>query len=756
MLRYIIGLLIMMSFSIVPLFTQIAGERMDINVKKMNGSDYLQPFIGGMNNPQFSAADFNNDGVLDLLVFDRAGYISLTFINQGTPNEIDYVFAPQYAKNFPEKLNSWVLMADYNNDGAYDLFTYSNAPGIPGIELYRGFFNGDDELSFEKYDNPRLSSGLLSYPLSNGLDVGIYAAYVDIPSFLDVDFDGDLDVMNFSQAGNKIIYYQNQSQEMGYGADSLIFLAADECWGEFLESGTSSDILLSNNPAECADENLSLSGGAHAGSTLACWDSDDDGDIEILVGDITINTLGYLKSSATGNDDSPWFDELDAAFPSYNTPVDIPIFPAPFVLDLNNDGRKDLVAGPNDEGASVNKEVAWYYENTSDSGEAAFNFIRKDFLVGDGVDLGQGSKPAFFDYNADGLLDIVIGTDGYYNGGVNFDTRLVLFENTGTSTVPEFTMVDEDWLGFSQYTDRNLAPAFGDLDGDGDMDLLIGQTDGDIFYAENTGSDGPAVFNTIIPEYQSIFGGVKCVPAMGDLDGDGLMDIITGYKQGRMAFFKNIGTPGNPAFEGDKTIAPNVDGLGNVDVRVMYFGSAIDQRGYAAPKFFMENGTEPRIICPNYFGDIFIFSNVQDSLNGTFTEDTNRYADIREGHQVAIDIADIDEDGYFEIVVGNFRGGLSMFNTDIISDEDLIIDVDDVVEIPSDFKIVPNPAHDRIQIFSQMDLSGGEIGLLDLNGRWVRSMKKGKSIDLVDLPSGVYIVSFSLGEYRIMERIVKL
>ncbi len=748
---------LILSLFFLESFGQIAGERLNVNVKRADGSDFLIPWTGGMNNPQFSEADFNNDGIMDLLVFDRTGNVPLTFINNGTANQIDYTFAPEYAKNFPNIIQSWALMADYNKDGAYDIFTYSNIPGIPGIEVHRGFFDAENRLAFELVRNFNNDFDLLSYPLSNGFELEIYAAFVDIPSFLDVDVDGDMDVLNFSQAGDKIMYYENQSAEMGYGSDSLIFLNTEECWGYFIESGTSADILLGDMDGECASFKMSgEKGNIHAGSTMACWDNNGDGDWEILVGDITVNTLSFLSSSATGVDEHPWFDQMDATFPSYDAPINIPVFPAPFVLDVNNDGRKDLIASPNDQGASLNVDVAWYYENTTDSGEGVFNLRKQDFLVEDGIDLGQGAKPAFFDYNADGLLDIVVGTDGYFVNLASYDTRLVLFENIGTATQPEYQLIDEDWLNFSEYSDRDLAPVFGDLDGDGDEDMIVAQDQGRLFYAENTGDDGPAVFNTIIPEYKSIQGGLECVPALGDLDGDGLVDIITGYKQGRMAFFKNIGTAEVPEFEGDKSIAPNIDGMGGVDVRVENFGT-IDQRGYASPKvFYMDGDTEPHIVSSNFFSNVYLFSDVMGNLENDFTEVTNTYGDIDEGHQVGLDIADVDMDGYYELIVGNYRGGLSLFDTDWIADASLIVSVDDIPSLEEKIKIVPNPSTDYIEVISEQDVSQGEIGLMDINGRWVKPKNKGRSLQIDDLPSGIYIVAFTLANETIMERILKL
>ncbi|MFT5265698.1 MAG: hypothetical protein ACI8YQ_004454, partial [Polaribacter sp.] len=94
----------------------------------VDGKTYRNGLTGGLNSPQFSAVDLNDDGIEDLYIFDRVGNVHLTFINGGTANEVDYDFEPKYAKNFP-KLTQWVLLRDFDGDGAMDIFSYSDFPG---------------------------------------------------------------------------------------------------------------------------------------------------------------------------------------------------------------------------------------------------------------------------------------------------------------------------------------------------------------------------------------------------------------------------------------------------------------------------------------------------------------------------------------------------------------------------------------------------------------------------------------------------
>ncbi|HHZ81921.1 MAG TPA: hypothetical protein EYN64_04265, partial [Flavobacteriales bacterium] len=115
----------------------------DVQVTHNHGS-YAFPWVGGINNPQFSAADLNNDGTDDLVIFDRTGGVPLTFINGGTVNQMDYQHNPEYETNFP-KMDHWMLMGDQNCDGIPDIWT--SRPGK--INYYEGFYDTDNRLAFD-------------------------------------------------------------------------------------------------------------------------------------------------------------------------------------------------------------------------------------------------------------------------------------------------------------------------------------------------------------------------------------------------------------------------------------------------------------------------------------------------------------------------------------------------------------------------------------------------------------------------------
>src|SRR4029079_609431 len=107
-------------------------------------------------------------------------------------------------------------------------------------------------------------------------------------------------------------------------------------------------------------------------------------------------------------------------YPSYNTPADIFIFPAPFLVDVNNDGLADLLAAPDAAGGSVNFNCSWYWKNVGTPVTATFNFQTDTFLNGDMIDVGEGCFPVFFDVDHDGLKDMIIGNRGYFdNSNIN-------------------------------------------------------------------------------------------------------------------------------------------------------------------------------------------------------------------------------------------------------------------------------------------------------------------------------------------------
>ena len=67
-------------------------------------------WAGGLNAGQYNAIDLDNDGIQDLMIFDRDNNKPLTFLSDGAK----YNYAPEFEHLFPEGLENWALLRDYN------------------------------------------------------------------------------------------------------------------------------------------------------------------------------------------------------------------------------------------------------------------------------------------------------------------------------------------------------------------------------------------------------------------------------------------------------------------------------------------------------------------------------------------------------------------------------------------------------------------------------------------------------------------
>ncbi|MEO0341251.1 MAG: FG-GAP-like repeat-containing protein, partial [Bacteroidota bacterium] len=187
-----------------------------------------------------------------------------------------------------------------------------------------------------------------------------------------------------------------------------------------------------------------------------------------------------------------------------------------------------------------------------------FNFVDFDPLNPFGItnDPAFGApSPFFVDIDLDGDLDLFLGRGigGYF-----------FFRNTAptTSSYPAFTR--EGGSEPFGLTDNGTTARIelADLDGDGDLDALTGEFDGNINFFENT-----ATSNTVDPEFTRLasgapFGltnlGTWSSPAIFDIDNDGDLDVLSGAQTGRITFFENTAnvTTGPPAFSRDPSLSP--------------------------------------------------------------------------------------------------------------------------------------------------------------------------------------------------------
>ena len=276
-----------------PMVKSQTFEKLQFPVKE-NNIDLENGFSGGFHAPQFSKMDLNEDGVEDLVVFDRAVKKISTFLaNASGSSEYSYDFSSEAI--FPDELegslSTWILLRDYNGDGVKDIFTGTQTSGV---SVYTGSKIAG-VISFTKNTFHQGPLDILWIPIGAAF-TNLYVNPIDIPAIDDFDNDGDLDIASFDTGGSNIHYFRNFSQERGFGNDSLLFEIDDYCWGKIEEGPISDTIFISNNPNICAVSFMEPTlDDRHSGSTITTLDMDGDGLKDALIGDLSSNTINMLK-----------------------------------------------------------------------------------------------------------------------------------------------------------------------------------------------------------------------------------------------------------------------------------------------------------------------------------------------------------------------------------------------------------------------------------------------------------------------------
>lgn len=704
-----------------------------------NTSNPQNATVGGMNSPMFSEADFDRDGRQDVFAFDRIGNVRMAFRNALNPKNL--VFNHQLTAKIPE-LNDWALMRDFDGDGAADIFTYNNG-AVGGIRVFKGKYVGDtlnfDRMNFAFQDN------ILSYPLSSGFKVNLYVNTVDIPAIDDIDGDGDLDILAFEVGGGNVFWYKNLSIERGFQRDSLIFQLEDRCWGKFFDNGFQPSVKLGTTTT-CA---TNLRGGGvfaslrHPGASISTFDSDNNGVKEALLGNVSYSNITFLKNAGTRTE--AFMATQENNFPSNTEGVDIPIFAATFFGDWDGDGLKDVLATTVATGSQESQKVSWLYKNVGTNALPRFQLQKKDYLVGETVDLGSGANPALVETNNDGLLDLVVGNGANYLPFNERNAQITLYRNVGTAAMPSFQLIDSNWLNFKALSSsdiNNFAPTFGDLDSDGDLDMLVGEDSGTFYYVENrSNSMGVLQMAAPVPFWKSMraAGGPK--PQIVDLDRDGLLDIVVGTRTQFIHFFRNKGTRTAPDFnpQANSTV------LGGVDVRELG-----DPAGFTAPHFVDFQGKWV-LFCGSSSGRIWVFDSINNNVNGTFRLVNNDYGKLRDGWRTTPIIANlVTTDNKLEMLVGNLRGGLTAYKISYNADGTTPTQSIDNKPFAT---IFPNPTKGISTIETAVNCDLKVVNYLGQIIRIEKNIPPQYLLDLSPFSAGIYFLELSkpTGERQVLK-----
>ena len=436
---------------------------------------------------------------------------------------------------------------------------------------------------------------------------------------------------------------------------------------------------------------------------IAVGDFDADGDLDLVVGytDGSDGALAYFEN--TGSAVSPTLTRRTGSDNPFDGISIGSTKPTPEAGDIDGDGDLDLVVGKT-------TGTFGYVENTGSATAPSFA-LRTGASENpfDGFDVGDESAPALGDVDGDGDLDL---TSGNYGGtGTNEYGQLFYFENTGdlTRTV-QFTRATQDPLSVVGLP-GDAAPILGDLDRDGDDDAVVGQSDGTLAYFVNTGDAENPTFveqTGAANPFDGLNAGADSSPALGDLDSDGDLDLVFGKADGTLLYFENTGDKTSPSFTQRTGSANPLDGFdigdasspaltdvdadgdldviaGNADGFFFTFendGNAVtpsftqatgsnnplngfDVGTNATPRFSdLDRDGDPDAVVGRSDGTLAYFENTGSLTSAGFTERTgtdNPLAAVDAGDESQPVFSDLDADGDSDLAVGSLDGTVETY-----------------------------------------------------------------------------------------------
>lgn len=552
--------------------------------------------------------DYNRDGIMDL--FHHGGYGFTAYKGSyNSSNELVFTFYKVLYYNNDKKVIGWVnaevnpgdipAIVDVDNDGDLDFLSYYGdgyyMAWYQNTQVENGY--STDSISIRLADRcwGKMTQGTLrTHTLGISCDNSALSKTTDLPStskitdggntpcLLDMDGDGDYDVLDGHRAFEYVVYLQNSKAQTGK-RDSMVF--QDTAWvslGDTVKiaqwaavfhldadqdgkrdilvtpnSGTGSEdyqcVRYYRNVATDLDPSFQFTSDtflidemldAGTSSYPVFYDYNRDGKPDLFVGNkgffekstgLYVSSVAYLQNTSTpGN---PSFELVDRNFLNIRSKRYRGVMVG--IGDIDNDGKDDFVMG------HTNGYVD-YIRNTAVSGavKPIWSLSNVDTLrdfLGTPVSCNATAVPLVYDMNSDGVNDLVLGDQSGY---------LYYYQNTSTTAGSSALVFTNDQLGFAKADPEKVttgfsAPFIGKIDNSGRNFLLMGSRSGRIFrYTDFEGAAVMGIFRRLDSAYSYILSdnfrstSYMSAPAVADIDGDGKYEMVVGNVHGGLFLYK--------------------------------------------------------------------------------------------------------------------------------------------------------------------------------------------------------------------------
>ena len=639
---------------------------------KVNNENVLNTFSGGMNNPEVQFVDLDGDNDFDALVLSSDNTFEY-YRNEGDEFSSDFKIDVNEFQDL--EISDWFYFVDIDADEDFDLFTGSRIISN-FISFYRNIGN--------KFQHNFL---IETDTLLENSNQPVFAENVSNPIFSDVDGDNDFDFIAGSQLGT-LVYYENVGS-----AENYEYQFVTNQWQNIVIN----DGLNKSNH--------------HGASSHEFVDIDSDSDLDLFWGDLFHTSLYFLENQGTPQ--NPNHVRVLDLFPMENNPINTRGFNMSRFTDIDSDNDLDMFIS--ELWSFDTPNLLMYYENIGDEINYNYQLSDKNFI--ETLDLGVFSYPAFIDIDNDNDFDLIVGIQKNGRGILN------CFENTGNFSNPTFELKDTLFGGIN--FDLAISPTFGDLDNDGDKDLVLGSLNRFLLVYENR-SNG-INFDFTLTDTLSFFSGetnllsTNTTPILIDIDSDDDLDIAVGGFNGKLKLLLNNGSPLNYNFE----VVQN------------YF-SDIDVGNASAPTLFdFNNDNILDLFVGNLEGKIFYFENTGSNINPNLNLITDSFIDENFGNYSVPVFVDIDNDSDSDLFIGNVKGGLYFYRNDDITG---IYENTSANKLLVDFSLdaYPNPFNASVKIRIQLnDNVKANLNIYNLLGQKIKTIFEG------GLLSGEFLIDWN-------------